>query len=472
MIEIDGKNNFKNNTFDRWEWSAPVYREPKELRKAMTELNILGKTLKSVTFVGNCYDMAEDEIDEKVYRYYEEKGELEKLPSGEDYGWGRHYNLSELDQNILLCRHAQIDEPVILEFSDGSTFEIDYSDESCVRVSSNSIPIDIKPGIGQKSMDGNVLFSNILDCKITNIYIESGSHGFEYAGSCGFDLPEQDEYISQISLELLSKNPQRRFRLCFSNFLDYGKVWLTEWMKDSYITLGELRSGRLGPCFDEKSKFWAKERPIILDKADYEDFVLLLESKKGFNETEFFFDGEKDIHTLGYASGKYWLDHCDNPDSAIYDSAYEMVHAKQFGGLSIADKWSSFHISNYGSLGIEEAGLSSILIKPEEFFKLYCLHDAVIDYAVFSFENIRLHLKLCRFMQENWSEGESETEQACIWFKTDSDNQQFRDVDDTEILDAGINKDGEIEIGITLGSGDYRLLKFKTDQFRFVINEK
>ena len=52
MIISDGKNNFENNEYSYWEWSAPVLQTYGEVVSKIKELNLQGRVIKNFYTVG------------------------------------------------------------------------------------------------------------------------------------------------------------------------------------------------------------------------------------------------------------------------------------------------------------------------------------------------------------------------------------------------------------------------------------
>ena len=53
MIKMSGKNNFKDNTYDYWEWSAPILHKPEELKQYIEKFNIIGKEVYDIKVLGH-----------------------------------------------------------------------------------------------------------------------------------------------------------------------------------------------------------------------------------------------------------------------------------------------------------------------------------------------------------------------------------------------------------------------------------
>ena len=67
MIKSDGKNQFKNNEFLYWEWSAPVLQTYEEIVDKLRELRLEGRVVKNVYCIGMAYNWREDNIVDAIY---------------------------------------------------------------------------------------------------------------------------------------------------------------------------------------------------------------------------------------------------------------------------------------------------------------------------------------------------------------------------------------------------------------------
>lgn len=243
-----GSNDFKDGKFDFFEWSAPVIQDCDNLKEKVDSFRLIGRRIKSMRFVGHCYNLNEDGIEDRILDSLEEKGMDIK-----QYDNGLFYELPELDdldQELpITCSCAMIDEPFIIDFEDDlGDLEIDYSEGSTVRLGSNCIPEGIEPGVNRRNFDADVLFSEIIGGMIKNIYIETsfelGSFA-DFTGSHGLDLEEQEEYIHKITFVIENGQYHETYELSFNSFFDYGEIELTKFGKQMVRSLSQFRKGIL-----------------------------------------------------------------------------------------------------------------------------------------------------------------------------------------------------------------------------------
>lgn len=221
MIISDGKNDYKNNTFSFWEWSAPILQTHEEVVAKIKELNLQNRVIKNFYTVGMAYDWSADDIADKVYNRLEQKINDEKISA--------HNPFPFLPEGVYLSRCAQIDEPFLIEFEDGDILGVDYSEGSSVRLELNTIPKDIHCGINRKNIHPNILFNSLLGKEIVAVEITTSTECNGFTWSNGLDLDEQDAYIRKISIVCKDEKDWEREKLEFSSFYDYGVVALTDY---------------------------------------------------------------------------------------------------------------------------------------------------------------------------------------------------------------------------------------------------
>lgn len=229
MILSDGKNNFKENTFSFWEWSAPILQKPEEVIDKIHEFKLIGRTVKDIVSVGLAYNLDdalfdfEPETDEEDCCVYIRKSE-------------RDPEVTDLD-----C-FVEIDEPMIIEFEDGDILAIDFSEGSCVRMDLNTLPKNILAGINPLNFHANILFKNIIGKKLFDIKVTQTISEPDFTGSCGLELEEQSSYIEKIIFEFRENNSiSSKVSLGFEACFDYGIVTMTD-MNDKIMQIhnGEI----------------------------------------------------------------------------------------------------------------------------------------------------------------------------------------------------------------------------------------
>ena len=219
MILSDGKNNFENNVFKFWEWSAPVLQTPEEVIHVLHELKLKGRMIQDIRAVGIGYNWQEDSVEEASYCHLEKKdGEAREL-----------CNQGTCPKIVPLNIWAEIDEPILLKFADGDVLAMSFDEGSSSRLSMNTIPWDIQYEINPPNFHANRLFADILGKVITSIEITATLDEPDFTGSHGLSLDEQPAYLRRIAIYYDDGGFMRPFRnLSLEPFFDYGHISLID----------------------------------------------------------------------------------------------------------------------------------------------------------------------------------------------------------------------------------------------------
>ncbi len=178
MIPTNGNNQFKDNTFDFWTWSAPILQTPEEVTAFVHEQKLIGRTIKDIQAVGHGYDLRYDYFYDIIKAIYNK-------------------DRKALDSMDFPCA-IEIDEPLLILFEDGDILGIDYSDSSSIRMEMNTLPWGISPRI-RKNFHADRLFKDILGSRISNIILSSSisTNPWDFPGWHGLD--EQSSYLQSFS---------------------------------------------------------------------------------------------------------------------------------------------------------------------------------------------------------------------------------------------------------------------------------
>lgn len=151
MIPSEGNNQFKDNTFHPWTWSAPILQTAEEVTAFVHEQKLIGRTIKDIQAVGYGYDWGYDYFYDIIKAIYEN-------------------DRKALESMDFPCS-IEIDEPLLFLFEDGDILGIDFSDTSSIRMEMNTLPWGIHPCINNKNFHANQLFRDLLGSRISNIMI-------------------------------------------------------------------------------------------------------------------------------------------------------------------------------------------------------------------------------------------------------------------------------------------------------------
>ena len=220
MIISEGKNNFKNNEFTFWEWSAPILQTHDEVTAKIKELKLQGRKIKNFYSVGMGYNWTDDTIGSAIYNVLEGMINEKQISSKGPFPF--------LPHGVYISRYVEIDEPFLIEFEDGDVLGIDYSEGSSVRLEMNTIPKDIHYGTNRQTFHPNVLFDSLIGREIVAVEVTTSTECDDFTWSHGLDIDEQDAYITKIAIVCKKDRDWEREKLEFSSFFDYGVVALTD----------------------------------------------------------------------------------------------------------------------------------------------------------------------------------------------------------------------------------------------------
>ena len=220
MIISVGKNNYTNNRFAYWEWSAPVLQTYDEVVAKFRELKLQGRRIKSFYTVGMGYNWTHNAIGNAIYNALADKIAAKQITPDGPFPF--------LPEGAHITRYAEIDEPFLIEFEDGDVLGVDYSEGSSVRLEMNTVPKDIQYGTNHPTFHPNVLFESLIGREIVAIEITTSTECDDFTRSHGLNIDEQDTYITKISLVCKRDRAWECEKLEFSSFYDYGLVALTD----------------------------------------------------------------------------------------------------------------------------------------------------------------------------------------------------------------------------------------------------
>lgn len=158
---------FSDNVFSSEEWSAPIMTAPAEIENSIRNLHLEGRVIERMKFIGLCYNLCRDWIEESAYH---------KLEGLDEERRQRQSDYDSIAPDMLFPRWAEIDEPFMIEFEDGECFEIDtpQAPEYCFSI--NRIPWCIDAGTNNPNTDATILFSPAIGQKITAVEVDIVNH--------------------------------------------------------------------------------------------------------------------------------------------------------------------------------------------------------------------------------------------------------------------------------------------------------
>ena len=218
MILSNGTNQFPNNEFSFWEWSAPILQTPHEVLQKLQELQLEGRVVKDIIAIGMGYGWTTDNILEMTYSSEQDSFLMEKLFSDAE---------RLLASNFQFQSAATTDQPLLIIFEDGDVLGISFDEGSSVRMELNTIPVDIQPGINYKNFHANKLFQDLIGKTISEAWVTATSKEPEFTWSHGLDLEEQPFYIDTVVLKFQDQEKAWKYpSLQFRAWFDFGEIEL------------------------------------------------------------------------------------------------------------------------------------------------------------------------------------------------------------------------------------------------------
>ena len=130
-------DRFPDHEFSSKAWSAKTMTNPEEIQHQISLLHLEGRKIERLRFIGFCYNLRRDVLEDSIYNFYDQRGgmEEEEILRKSDY--------ENIDPTHLLPRWVELDEPLLIMFEDGDCFEIKAPFAASYRFSMNKIPWDI-----------------------------------------------------------------------------------------------------------------------------------------------------------------------------------------------------------------------------------------------------------------------------------------------------------------------------------------
>ena len=190
-----GKNNFDDYVFSSLEWSAPTMVSPEEIRRRLNSFKLTGRKITRLRFIGLSYFHTRDWIEDSAYNALPDDMSEEERQFKSDY--------NNINPALELPRCSEIDEPFLICFENGDTFEIDAPQEPEFRFSLNCIPWNIDSGCNGPNLDANIFFAPCIGKRIVDVEVNTYLSDIDPMYGCLIDdLGEKYEMVSRIVLWL------------------------------------------------------------------------------------------------------------------------------------------------------------------------------------------------------------------------------------------------------------------------------
>lgn len=158
----NGTDNYKHNEFSSEEWSAPIMVSPYEMKRQIASYNLVGRKVSDIRVFGHCFNLTRDWIEEWAYIHYSELSEEERQLKSE---------YTSIDEELLYDRWTEMDTPLLIQFEDGDTFEIDVPQVPELSMSMNCIPFWISDD--GANVDASKLFAPSIGGTIVDVLLNT-----------------------------------------------------------------------------------------------------------------------------------------------------------------------------------------------------------------------------------------------------------------------------------------------------------
>lgn len=224
-----GKNDFKDNIFSAYEWSAVSMVSPTEIKNLVESFKLEGRIIKQLRIIGLAYNLRRDSIENTAYNYLEELSDPD-ADANSDY-----FNINA---KLPYYRFAEIDQPFMIEFEDGDVFEINTPQVPEFRMSMNCIPWWIESGINSPNVDANVLFAPCIGRAIRSVEVKTFETETDPISQLPFDdFGAKREFVSSIIIRL-----DDGCSLCIKGRVDFCIIdYLNQQDKPGVLTFEKLK---------------------------------------------------------------------------------------------------------------------------------------------------------------------------------------------------------------------------------------
>lgn len=202
MIISKGKDDFINNRFDKFRWSANTYETAEEILACFHVLGIYGKRIKGVSAIGAMpgYSLAEWQTKALcalngvgIVKDYDIMDEWVEMYDGNRVKMDDCLNLMK---NVPMKRSVILEEPFLVLFEDGNVLELLPCAPMGLRIGYNTLPKNMRDGVNRCEFDVGVLFNGYLsDAKFSGLKkIISATNTTTYDGPRDSKTTKRNQY--------------------------------------------------------------------------------------------------------------------------------------------------------------------------------------------------------------------------------------------------------------------------------------
>lgn len=226
----------KEYKYNEWRNIAEELHSVRDTQEFFARFPLAGKTIRNIRILGHDYsryDYALEYIWEKYCEEYNVPEEIYEL----------HNDVSKIDPSAIPDdfadkRIVQLDEPFILEFTDGQRMELESSIfDNEILITFNEIPGNAEADINYNNIDGNVIFSNCLGRTINEVRFVPNQ-------PCGIIQNSADEELIPEIVFVLDNN----LELHINGWLDFFEIWVSRINEEDIVPIlwKELKKGIKG----------------------------------------------------------------------------------------------------------------------------------------------------------------------------------------------------------------------------------
>jgi hypothetical protein len=133
-----------------------------EAKEYIQQFRLEGRTIRDFFLVGFSYMHTEDMLSDTVYEDPSDPVYIERAKAWETEGFSG---------DDLFLQYIESDEPLLIRFEDGDTFEISFFTENDLQISMNCIPWGIEAGCNYQNCDADVFFSSCKGHTIRSVEV-------------------------------------------------------------------------------------------------------------------------------------------------------------------------------------------------------------------------------------------------------------------------------------------------------------
>ncbi len=160
---------YENDVFDFSKWSANSVHTVEEANSCLMSFTLLGEKIKKMKTVGECTNYRSERVEDLAYHTHE----LLYFSEEEKEKRSDYFNI---DENTEYPRCVEIDEPFMIEFESGNSFEIDFAMTNTIYMNTNSIPWRVQSKYAPSNVDIDILFSPCIGATINSFEVIQYEH--------------------------------------------------------------------------------------------------------------------------------------------------------------------------------------------------------------------------------------------------------------------------------------------------------